>query len=482
MKVSNNTEIQKTDTFFLISNYNHDPAHLLEYCNDYIVYDQSASLRPEYAVDPAKFVRAKHSGHNLSDYFSFFIANYDNLPEHVALIKGNLYPRHLSKDFFDRVFANQYYTFLFEAKPSRIFLRRELFANENTYLEINNSWYVYHNPHYFFQSYNELINFIYVEPSNSSYILFSPGACYILPRNQILKNPKEIYCALLYLTSYTDPVNPFPSEAHQVERMCHFLYSANYRYQRYTSRLSAFKAALTQSCERKKLTQWLLANPSCRRSTFPSIVDTFILTKMRKALSRLLESNSMKVLVLGVHSWRELRLWGAINSTISVLGVGILDILGDVKGASNTFYIKAPLHDFVQSIGDNEKFDLIVYEGYFLKEDAKLLGILSKKVLGIGGEMWVFDVLRKPTTAMLAIQKYANPIAGITVSEVVYYNIPGIQGHYWLRYRKSRHVFGPFSIMLIPIMIWQHLLGFMLDIVYYCRWLTESAKVLLQLK
>lgn len=33
--------MKKTDTFFIISNYNTDPERYLEYCEDYHIYDQS---------------------------------------------------------------------------------------------------------------------------------------------------------------------------------------------------------------------------------------------------------------------------------------------------------------------------------------------------------------------------------------------------------------------------------------------------------
>ena len=38
--------MRKTDNFFVISNYNTDPSYLIDYCNDYIVYDHFTN---EYA-------------------------------------------------------------------------------------------------------------------------------------------------------------------------------------------------------------------------------------------------------------------------------------------------------------------------------------------------------------------------------------------------------------------------------------------------
>ena len=106
--------MRKTDNFFVISNYNTDPSYLIDYCNDYIVYDQSEIKLFDIKKTDLKFERTIHTGHNITDYFKFFIDKYNDLPEFVVLLKGNIINRHLSKEYFERVYNNKYYTFLYE--------------------------------------------------------------------------------------------------------------------------------------------------------------------------------------------------------------------------------------------------------------------------------------------------------------------------------------------------------------------------------
>ena len=39
--------MKRTDNYFLISKYNQDSRYLLEYCKDYIIYDQSTDMPHE---------------------------------------------------------------------------------------------------------------------------------------------------------------------------------------------------------------------------------------------------------------------------------------------------------------------------------------------------------------------------------------------------------------------------------------------------
>jgi hypothetical protein len=61
------------------------------------------------------------------------------------------------------------------------------------------------------------------------FLNFSPGACYIVERERILRHPVSLYVALRKILSY----GLFPSEAWMVERMMHTVFSANYELQDY---------------------------------------------------------------------------------------------------------------------------------------------------------------------------------------------------------------------------------------------------------
>jgi hypothetical protein len=244
---------EKTDTFFIISNYKTDPRYLLEYCQDYLICDQSESPELRQTLSSYRFVETPHTGHNITDYFSFFADHYDNLPEFMALIKGNIIGRHLSREFFERVYRNKFFTFLYEDRDIREKVNREVFflSQENQFLEINNSWYVPHHPHRFFSSFNDLLRFVYRDPLIPEYCCFAPGACYIVSKHQVRKNSRPFYRNLNKIMSYT-LVPRFPSEAHQVERMLNIIFSSNYLVNDHMNDEFLFDAALEKQVEQER--------------------------------------------------------------------------------------------------------------------------------------------------------------------------------------------------------------------------------------
>jgi hypothetical protein len=73
--------------------------------------------------------------------------------------------------------------------------------------------------HYYVHTYNQMLSLIYKKPIYPEYIIFSPGCCTILSKNNILINTKEMYINLKKLVSY----KYFPAEAYIIERMFHTL-------------------------------------------------------------------------------------------------------------------------------------------------------------------------------------------------------------------------------------------------------------------
>lgn len=400
--------MKKTENYFVISNYNYDPRPLLGYCNDYVIYDQSSGQKWKDLLVGANFVNSKHTGHNISDYFRFFIDNYENLPERIALVKGNIYPRHLTKDYFDKVYDNKYYTFLFDRVEYRGNNTRAYFLfSESEYLEYNNSWFVKEHPHWYFQSYNDILSFIYKDPVFPRYNLYSPGACYIVTKEQVLKNTKQFYENILKLIGYTVPVNPFPSEAHQIEWLCHTIYTSNYEVQDYMNGCVDFDAALTKLCESKKVSRkaldFLLKGEGAVQDLGAN--DQFIKAS-RASFERVRAISSAKILIIGVHSWHELEYWSQAFPKAMVLGAGILDLPARKEGGTSPQYVNVPLSRILEvSSIRNCEFDLIVYEGYHLKLDVEILSALKESHLGVNGEMYVFDVLSIPTGAINQISK-----------------------------------------------------------------------------
>lgn len=235
-------QMKKTDTFFIISNYNTDPERYLHYCEDYHIYDQSpdVDIREKLKNKYTKISFVENTGHNISDYFRFFIDNYECLPQHMLLAKGNMIGRHVTQEYFDRVYNNKCYTCLYDDRGwvDKQGVAYQLY--DGAFLEINNAWYASAKPHKYFATYNELLTFVFKDPIIPHWLLFSPGACYIVSREQALKYPKEFYENLKHLVSYTY----FPSEAYHVERMLNVFFSANYEINSYMGDVSAFQGEL----------------------------------------------------------------------------------------------------------------------------------------------------------------------------------------------------------------------------------------------
>lgn len=235
------SNIQKTKNFFVIHNFNTVPTELLELCEDYLIYD--CSTQPEVKTQLHKLglhmKEVENTGHNITSYFAYFDEYYDTLPEVICLLKGNMIGRHCSREFFEKVYDNKTFTFLYDEKQywdkfskySGEGVKNEtgttFLAMENVYVEKNNSWYAEspNHPKKYFNDVDDLLRFIYKNPMIPQYCMFSPGACYIIRREQVLRHSREFYRNLNKLMCYGIAPN-FPSEAHQIERILPIIFTS----------------------------------------------------------------------------------------------------------------------------------------------------------------------------------------------------------------------------------------------------------------
>lgn len=256
--------IKKTDNFFLIHNYNTVPEELITYCKEYLVVDASDDGKTPKLLEQKgiRFIRTENTGHNITTYFSYFASHWDTLPPVLCICKGNMLGRHCSKEYFDRVYDNQYFTYLYEDRASRVRFAKpgSVAGEENTplssisslvsesqYIEENTSWYTDspNHPHRYFDNFDDLLCFIYRDPVIPRYCLFSPGACYILRREQIQKHTAAFYRNLNKVMNYGLQPN-FPSEAHMVERMLPVLFEAAYEENPWMQDEAAFDRKLAE--------------------------------------------------------------------------------------------------------------------------------------------------------------------------------------------------------------------------------------------
>ncbi len=250
--------MNKTDTFFLIHNYNTVPKELLEYCNDYLVVDASDDEATIKALkhENIKHIHVDNTGHNLTSYFHFFEDHYDELPEWIALLKGNIIGRHVSKEFFDRTYDNKWFTYLYQDKGMWERYKKggdetsiASLLSEEGYIEENSSWYMNQSHAYrYFYDYDDFCRFVYKDPVIPRYCNFAPGGCYIVNRQQIQKNSRTFYRNLNTLMEYRKEVN-FPAEAYLVERLLPWIFTSRYEVNPWMENEEEF-ARMLEKCEK----------------------------------------------------------------------------------------------------------------------------------------------------------------------------------------------------------------------------------------
>ncbi len=215
-----------TNNFAIISNYNNDIRWVPDLCTDYLIYDQSERTEYPEGIDTSKVVRSKHTGHNISDYLSYIIDNYNNLPERILLTKGNVFPRHVRREYFERVMNNKYFTPIEDQRMHKPVWPKGFFASDGGFSEINNSLYLKApgHPLKYFNNYNDFLKYCFKDAVIPPYVRFPPGTMFVLPKEHILKYPKVFYENLQHIVSYA----LFPGEAYIVERALYTIWGGSF--------------------------------------------------------------------------------------------------------------------------------------------------------------------------------------------------------------------------------------------------------------
>lgn len=225
--------VKNLQIFWVISNFKQDPTDIIDVIKstgEYVVFDQGDGvLVPEKVINSGFYSKSKHTGHNISDYLRYIIDNYENLPERVGFIKGNIFPRHISKENFTARIKEPGFVPLYHedstVKPKyHRFFKWRLVAQHvapGYYMEIANDWYCKNNKSKFYP-YLECFLKEFIDIEKPKYITFVPGACMIVPKESILRWSVGFYEKLYQIVSYKF----FPVEAYHVERS--MLYIFNY--------------------------------------------------------------------------------------------------------------------------------------------------------------------------------------------------------------------------------------------------------------
>lgn len=218
------TPDQVTKPFGVISVYNDNPSYLYDFFSEIAILDNSDREniyeRPSGAHS---FKKTENVGHSLANFLEWIVQNYESLPNRMAFVKSNVVPRHIDLNSFTKLVARQNLTMLWRKSGlvGNHFQESQLLPH--FYIERNNSWFLRSAESEFFTSFNDLLSFVYATPQSRKFIAFSPGACYLVTKHDVLNAPKHLYEFLLRLSAYKF----FPPEAYAVERILWTIFSSS---------------------------------------------------------------------------------------------------------------------------------------------------------------------------------------------------------------------------------------------------------------
>ncbi|MDB9943941.1 DUF3431 domain-containing protein [Octadecabacter sp.] len=213
----------------IISNYNYIPVELSTIITELggTIYDQSDNIETQKALRQkfsGCYTKSPHTGHNLSDYCNYIIENYHDLPTVIRFIKGNIYPRHFeSTNFFDLIRRNIYLP-LYNKPETSNNLKYCGNLGSNLYYEINDPWYMQTKPARYFSSYDDFMSFMFTDYQPQKFVVFNPGACQIVLREQVTRYPLQFWKNIKHIVSYRF----FPAEAYILERAFFSLFTGSY--------------------------------------------------------------------------------------------------------------------------------------------------------------------------------------------------------------------------------------------------------------
>ena len=211
--------------FLVISQYNRDLSWIPEYTDNYLIYDRSEKPLYPDTIDTSKVIVSPNVGYNSYDYFRYIIDHYDNLPEVVIFAKAWTFPRHVKKEYFDRVMNNEYFTPLTDYTLHKDKWPYGFFSPDGLLCELNTDAFLGPDrPTKYFHRYNDFLKFCFKDPLIPRYRMFAPGGDYIVPKANILKLPKVVYQNLLLFMSH----DKHCGETHIIERTMIPLWSGSF--------------------------------------------------------------------------------------------------------------------------------------------------------------------------------------------------------------------------------------------------------------
>lgn len=213
------------ENFLVISQYNRDLSWVPEYTDNYLIYDRGDKKGYPATIDRSKVVESPNVGYNSYDYFRYIVDHYDNLPEVVIFAKSWTWPRHVTKERFDQIMNNRYFTPICDGKLHKDKWPYGFSSPEGLVCELNTDVFlVPERPTKYVHGFNDFLRFCFKDPVIPRYRIFAPGGDYIVPRENILKLPKVFYENLKLFTSH----HHHCGETHIIERAMVTLWTGSF--------------------------------------------------------------------------------------------------------------------------------------------------------------------------------------------------------------------------------------------------------------
>lgn len=241
-------KIINTGAKLIVSDYNWLPedvenSWITKYTDNYLVLDRYHRFQ-----ESEKIKRQKNVGQNVYDIFDFIDLNYDNLPNIMIFCRAAfLNPKddgvarydengkkistgNCSEETFTKLVNNTEFTELhdFGAEAHERYNGMsqppsKLDMDGKGFLEINNSWYVNSHRTEYFPNLNNLFDEIFEDFPHPQYVRFSPGANYLIPKENVLKYNRHFYETMKNFIGW----DIITGEAHMFERASHTIFTSN---------------------------------------------------------------------------------------------------------------------------------------------------------------------------------------------------------------------------------------------------------------
>jgi len=220
--------------FLVISDYNWLPDNLEEswvhkYSDNYLIYD-----RADRWEETDKVNKQINVGQNIYDLFDFIHTHYDNLPDVTIFGRGAMmFPKGrqppmsngtISEEKFLRLANNTTFTELHDFGADVHNGQSSKLGPDDSFLEINNSWYFHHVKGKYFTNLHTFLRDVYVSPVIEQYIRFAPGGSYIIPKENMLKYSKNFYAKMKEIVGW----DILTGEAHMLERCLYTIFTCDW--------------------------------------------------------------------------------------------------------------------------------------------------------------------------------------------------------------------------------------------------------------